>query len=234
MALFKSQLITQASGSVGGVTFTRTRSGMTLRARSMPVNPATQYQQVVRNAQSIVSQAWQTNLTDLQREAWTNYAAEISRTNKLGDSIRLTGQQMFVRCNAPRVQAELAIIADGPTDFTLGDPVTVTGFVTSAGTPNTMTLIWSAGGFEEEDILLVYVSRPMAITRNFFKGPFRFNSSPEAGGGSIDLDEATLPQPVAAGNKVVARIRVTYADGRLSDAVETSLIATVPVPGTTP
>lgn len=231
MAIFKSQLVTQASGSVGGLTFTRTRSGMTMRGRSMPVNPDTPAQQVIRGAQSFASNAWMNTLTDLQREGWSNYAAEISRKNKLGDSIRLTGIAMFVRCNVPRIQAGIAVAADAPSDFTLGNPPKDVNAVISEGSPNGFTVDWTAIGLEATDQMLIYVSRPMSPTRIFFKGPFRFNSKFNASTGVGNIVEANLPQPIAAGNKVVVRARISYTDGRLSDAVTVSMIAAAPIPG---
>lgn len=232
MALFKSQIVTQASGSIGGVTFTRTRSGMTLRARAMPTNPNTPYQQAVRANQSVLAQAWQSTLTDLQREAWDNYAAAVARKNKLGDTIHLTGNTMFVRCNAPRLQAGMQAVYDGPIEFTLGDPVTALMGVTSAGTPNTLQVTWDDINLPTNTQVLVYVSRPMSPTRNFFKGPFRFNKRFASGSAGGALDPDLLPQPIGEGNKVVIRVRVAYPDGRLSDAVTAPVIADVPIPGT--
>lgn len=234
MALFKSQVITQASGSIGGVTFTRTRSGMTLRARSMPVNPNTPYQQAVRSAQSSISQAWQTSLTDDQRAAWTNYALNVSRRNKLGDAIILTGHQMFVRCNAPRLQAGLAAVLDGPTDYTLGDPPTEIFVDTEPAEPNELLVQWDSTGVPADTRALLYLSRPMSRTRNFFKGPYRFNSENDATSGVVSAAVALLPSPIDVGGRIFARIRFSYPDGRLSDAVEASGVATVPIPGTTP
>ncbi|KKM06452.1 hypothetical protein LCGC14_1743870, partial [marine sediment metagenome] len=47
--LFKSGLITQGSGSIGGLTASHNRGGMYFRARTIPTNPATSFQTVVRN-----------------------------------------------------------------------------------------------------------------------------------------------------------------------------------------
>lgn len=232
MALFKSQLVTQASGSIGGATFTRTRSGMVLRARAMPVNPASQYQQAIRSAQSVISTDWQATLTDLQREGWENYAAQVSRKNKLGDTIYLTGQQMFVRCNVPRIQAGLAPVLDGPTEFNLGDPISDFAARVEVDTVNSLVVDWTSIAGSAQ--VLFYVSRPMATTRNFFKGPYRFNVNAPGDEGTFTLETNRLPQPIATGNKVVVRARVSYADGRLSDAVTTTFIAIAPIPGGTP
>ena len=49
--LFKSAAFTQASGSVGGLTFAHNRGGMYTRARSIPVNPKTQQTGRCREAQ---------------------------------------------------------------------------------------------------------------------------------------------------------------------------------------
>lgn len=234
MALFKSQLVTQASGSVGGITFTRTRSGMTLRARSMPVNPNTEYQQRMRSIQSTLAQAWQSTLTDLQRAGWETYAANVPRRNKLGDTIHLTGNTMFIRCNSPRLQADLPLAADAPAEFTLGDPVPEPLSQVKLGATNSIEFVWTPAILPATSQVLVYVSRPVGVTRNFFKGPFRFQGKAAGNLAEFIGDSAMLPLPIHTGDKVFVRWRVTYDDGRLSDDVITNMITQGDVPGSDP
>ena len=67
---FKSALVTQASGSVGGMTFSRNRYGMYTRAKGLPVNPNSEFQQAVRQIFSGLSSAWNGVLTSGQRSGW--------------------------------------------------------------------------------------------------------------------------------------------------------------------
>lgn len=232
MALIKSLIMSQASGSVGGVTYSRAKGGMYIRARSMPVNPSTPYQQAVRQAQSILSQRWQTTLTDVQRSSWDIYAANVARRNRLGDTIHLSGISMYVRCNVPRIQiadgATIEVADLAPSDYTLGDPPVLLGLVQTAaveGPPAVPASIALTVGTIPNDgtHLIVYVSRPISPTVRYFNGPYRLNGSKaESGEGSpwssYPMDPATVIMPFEPGVDVVVRARLAYPDGRLSDA----------------
>jgi hypothetical protein len=221
MAIFKSQVLTQASGSVGGLTYTRTASGMTLRARSMPVNPSTARQQVVRDAVASLSTRWSTTLTENRREQWSLYAKNVGVKNALGDTIHLSGISMFVRCNTPRVQAGLTPVDDGPAIFQLGDPPTELEITQAATTPFAVTASWVHSGVP--GTLLMYVSQAKSPSINFFKGPYQFNGSDDAGEGGLEL----VPNPTwVQGQKIFARARISYADGRLSSSAYTTFILT--------
>lgn len=217
MALFKSQVLTQASGSVGGLTYTRTPSGMVIRARSMPVNPSTALQQVARVALSTLSTRWVQTLTEDQRISWADYASQVARKNKLGDQIFLSGNSMYIRCNSPRIQAGLSVIDDAPTEYTCGEPVQGGMLAQSSTTPFGVTFSFDDSSMSSNGIVLVYVSRPTSPSRNFFKGPYQYAAQGPTTTADIDL---TPRDGWVAGNKLHARAQVTYADGRLSPSTE--------------
>lgn len=232
MALLKSALLTQASGSVGGVTFSRAKGGMYIRARSMPINPDTVYQQAVRQAQGTLSARWQTTLTPTQRSGWEIYAANVPRRNRLGDTINLSGIAMYTRCNVPRLQAGLAIVDDGPGEYTTGDPLVITGLTWNGIGAHSVKVDYDAPGTNTDNVL-IYVSRPISPTVNFFRGPFRYNGTADGATTTYTVQEATLLMPLTAGNDVIIRARVSYADGRLSDVTQWRGPITIPIPGTT-
>lgn len=226
MALFKSQVITQASGSVGGLTYSHNASGMYIRARAIPTNPSTARQRQVRNAQTTISQAWGNTLTDLQRQAWTVYAANVPVKNRQGDVIKLSGIAMFMRCNLVRLQTNNPIAADAPTTFNLGDPTTG-GTITQAGTtPFALSLAWTNPA-TVDDTVYVFTARPQSATINFFKGPFVYSDA-----GSTDSTPLSFLHPYGytAGQKVFVRTRIIYADGRVSPAAIYQFVATHDVP----
>lgn len=231
MALFKSQIVTQASGSVGGVTMSRAKGGMYLRARSMPVNPNSPYQAAVRAAQGLLAQRWQTTLTDVQRSGWEIYAANVSRKNRLGDVIHLSGIAMFTRCNVPRIQAGLSIVDDGPSNFTVGDPPTGLFVVfEEVEGENEMRVNYDAL-IPTTGSVLFYISRPISPTVRYFKGPFRYNGFASGAGGSKVVSAANLALPLTVGNDVVVRARAAYVDGRLSEPVEVRESISLDIPG---
>lgn len=215
--IFKSQVLTQASGSVGGVTYSHNGGGMYQRARAVPTDPATPYQLAVRAAVQFLSNYWQSDLTVAERAAWVTYAANVPVLNRLGEQIYISGLAHFIRSNTMRKVLGQTIIDAGPTTYNLG---TLTAPVASdfkAGPPSTVDLAftitdtWHAAG----GALYVFASRPQLVTINFFKGPYRNFCNP-SGVDASPINDATLPFNAAAGNKLFFRAIASAPDGRLS------------------
>ena len=217
--LFKSGIITQGSGSFGGLTASHNRGGMYFRARTIPTNPNTAFQVVVRVATANLVNLWQSILTQAQRDEWEVYAANVAFINRLGDPTFLSGLNQYVRSNVPRIQAGLTRLDDAPSVFNTGDftqvtfVATETAQITSIAFDNTD--VWAN---ETGSSLVVYISRPQNDTINFFQGPYRF-------AGTIDGDDTTPPTSPAAvpapfafveDQKLFGYVRVTRVDARLS------------------
>lgn len=225
---FKSALVTQSSGSVGGATFAHNQGGLYIRARSIPTNPSSAFQVAVRNNMATLSNAWSNILTAAQRAAWTTYAANVTLVNALGDAIHVSGIAMYNRTNTPRLQAGVSRLDAAPTTFNLGsftNPtitcVASTGNLSIAFT-NTDSWATAVGGY-----MLVYASRPQSPGINFFNGPYRFTGK-IAGAVTPPTSPVTLatPFPVVAGQKVFFDVRVSQVDGRLSSDFRGQLTCT--------
>lgn len=222
--LYKSAMTTQASGSVGGMVASRNRGGNYMRARAIPTNPNTMLQAAVREGFGMLSNMWAV-LTEPQRAGWNSYADNVMVPNVLGDQIKLSGFNQFIRSNTPRQQAGLSIAPNAPTTFNIGETPQLTGLVVQAGgvTPD-LTLEFVATPGNE---LLVYLSRPLQATINFYRGPYRFAVAQSGTGGDVVIDEADYPFPYAIGNKVRARATITYGDGRLSAEAQIDTIVVI-------
>lgn len=85
----------QISGSIGANTYAHNRYGQYARGRSIPVNPNTPAQSAVRAAFTGGVSAWKA-LSAANRSLWEAYASNTPWTNKLGETVYLTGQAMFV------------------------------------------------------------------------------------------------------------------------------------------
>lgn len=84
------------SGSLAGQTASHNRAGQYLRNRRAPVQPVgTGRRSVIRTAFGIAAATY-AGLTAAEQAAWSSYALGYPRTDALGQSITLTGQQMFV------------------------------------------------------------------------------------------------------------------------------------------
>lgn len=87
------------SGSLAGTTASHNRAGQYLRNRRAPVQPTgTGRRAAIRTAFGSAAKGY-AGLTGPQQAAWTSYAASYPTTDALGQSITLTGQQMYVSIN---------------------------------------------------------------------------------------------------------------------------------------
>lgn len=229
---FKSQVFTQASGSIGGQTFSHNRFGMYTRARTIPTNPNSTRQNIVRGAFASAVVAWG-ELTDIQRLAWKTYADNVPVINSLGDAVNLTGQQMFIRSRTAGLNASQIAIDNGwtmaiplpataPIDFNTGEPIT--GFVDNPTAPGTgnievnMTLQpASANAY-----FLLFMGRPVSPAVNFYRGPYQLAMIEAVGAtdttaivdvGTGDWGADVIPVP---GMITPIRAQLLYVDNRLS------------------
>lgn len=215
---FKSSLLAQASGSVGGSTYSRNKGGMYIRNRAVPTNPNTAEQQVVRNALTSLSQLWVQTLTQAQRDAWQVYAEQVPITNSLGDARPIPPLAMYIRCNVARLQASLTRVDNAPVIFDLGgftSPVlTVTAATNLVSVAFTNTDGWATaiGG-----AMIVKASRPMNQSIQYFKGPYRY-AGKISGAATPPTSPAALalPFPVAVGALVAFEVTAAFPDGRYS------------------
>lgn len=221
-------ILTQMSGSLGGITAAHNRGGLYLRARTVPTDPSSFYQTALRTIFGGLANAWQTVLTAGQRTAWETYAANVTVVNRLGDSVNLTGQQMYIRCNTPRIQASLPRVDDGPTVMALADLDPVTISIAGGGASISVTFDDTVDWVDEDDAgLIILGSREQSPAVNFFKGPFRFANSID-GSSTVPPTSPTAvtsPFSYASGNRGFVQARLSRADGRLSSVQITSAVA---------
>lgn len=228
---FKGTHISEASGSLAGVTYSHNRGGQYMRARAVPVNPNTQQQQDVRNYMASRSSAWGSVLTQAQRDGWEAYADQVLLTDSLGEPRKATGLNHYVRCNVPRMQAAMAgsPLQVAPATFDLGsysNPVlgVIDASATTASIAYTNGDAWAiaAGG-----AMLVYASAGQGPAVAYFKGPYRY-AGKVLGAATPPTSPfvATLPFAVQVGQKVFVKISFIQVDGRLSSPFRTGGLVT--------
>lgn len=214
---FKSQVYTQASGSVGGITYSHNAGGMYTRARAIPVNSNTVYQQAVRNYVKQLVAAWSQTLSEVQRQQWKAYADAVPYVNSLGEPIYINALAMYVACNVPRLQASLSRVDDGPGVLALPTLTTPTYTVTA---PNTGSLAFTnsdAWAGEVGGALLLRTAPGSLPTINYYRGPYRY-AGKVAGAGTPPSSPASIAPAfaVVAGQRVHYTVRCVRADGRIS------------------
>lgn len=182
---FTSPVYSAASGSVAGVTYSRNKGGMYTRSRAIPSNPNSAAQLSVRDNLTVASQAW-SGLTQVQRDEWNALAPTVSWTNTLGQSIQLSGINLFNQVNSLRLLAGLALLEAAPADAVRADVPLIDEVTTSTGSLDVTT----TNSFAATDKLLVFVSRPTNPGRSTSAQPKRFVGIGAAGSpGPLSMTE---------------------------------------------
>lgn len=226
----QSAVLTNGSGSIGGMTAAKNRGGLYLRARAAVTNPQTAGQTLIRTMFSNVSTTWKT-LTGAQRTAWENWATNSPRVNVFGNPYLMTGLQAYIALNTPRLQAGIDAVVTPPALF--GRPTTPVpeGEPTLIiDTPDVNLVIPVKFNNAIAADSLLYVSKPQNASKVFFKGPYTLlGTQPvaaSAGSTNIEADETSLP-PVSEGQVLFYRITYSDDDGNLSGELSGKVVATV-------
>lgn len=230
------------SGSIGGLTASRNRGGPYFRRRATPTNPNTPHQQAARSALGALVQSWSTVLDSTQRQAWKDYAQNTPRTNVIGQSLVLTGQQAFIGSNSSKAMGatlgltppnagQFATVLDGPIIYNTGSPITgITAFTINFAGDEIVIDGELSTPADGRGIVFAFIGRPINPSVNFYGGPFTLAAVNEvtlAGTDcSITVDpadptawvwpSASDPQPVVAGGTYAVKLVVAYDDGRYS------------------
>ncbi len=212
--------IVQMSGSIAGNTFARNRYGNYVRARTKPINPNTARQILIRAALAFLTTRWSQTLTAVQRTAWNLYAANVVMTNKLGESMNLSGFNHYIRSNTLLKRFGAVPVDDGPVIFEIpaADP---TFSVTASEATQQLTFVYDdtlAWNNEDEGFLSLFQGQPQNAQRNFFGGPWRFAGA-VAGATGVPAPSPRLLDvefAIAEGQRQWVYARISRADGRMS------------------
>lgn len=211
--------VASASGSMGGMTFSRNAGGAYIRNRTVPVNPASSFQTVLRGYVAQLTSLWSTTLTQAQRDGWEAYNLNVLLPNSLGDQRSIGALAHYVRSNVSRLQAGEPRVDTAPVLFNLGDYTQPT--ITSITAPTALSLAFDNTddwANEDDAALIVYGARGYNPTINFFKGPYRFCGVVQGDSTTAPTSPAaiTMPFTLQAAQKSFIFGRVSRADGRLS------------------
>jgi len=186
----------------------------------MPVNPGSLFAQEITASLALLVARWRTVLTPTQRDAW----------DALAFGTAPTGMNLYVQANTIRLAAGATVVDDAPATSGQGVCSLCTAFDADVSAQNfkvsfVNTDPWAVavGGH-----LLIYASRPQALSINFFKGPYRLAGAvngavvPPTSPATI-----TVPFPIALDQKLFVQLRSTDPDGRLS-AIQRFGMVTIP------
>jgi len=212
--------VVQMTGSIAGNTFARNRYGNYVRARTKPTNPNTARQQSVRAALAFLSERWAGTLTDAQRTAWNLYGSSVIMTNKLGESMNLSGFNHYIRSNTIRKAFGLAIIDAGPVVFEIPEADPTYSIAASEATQQITTTYDDTMDWADENgaFMVGFQGAPQNPQRNFFAGPWKsFMVLSGVNGAPPASPAATAAATVMTElQRQWTYARILRADGRLS------------------
>lgn len=220
--------VTDIRGSIGGTTYSRSAAGLIARARRKGVNPNTPAQTSARARVSLLAEAWNSTLTAQQRADWRDYAAGTPGTNKLGQTITLSGLNMFIAVNAIRRECALALVAAAPLE--LGMAVSTPLVFTASAATQQITLADPVSGWDkdtDDDYLRVAYALPQQGGRvgnpKGFKGFWVF---PGDSVGPVAFPfAADYPHTFVEGQRLHLRAVHLDANNRISSPTVASCIA---------
>jgi hypothetical protein len=158
-------LTSPSSGSIAGTTYSHNRAGQYTRNRRAPVQPVgTGRRGIIRSAFGAASSAWAA-LTPTVQNAWGAYANGHPYTDSLGQSIKLTGHQMYVAVNTQLLNVGLAQSSVIPVSDATIAPVVATFTAVHAGA---ITLTLAAGGIPADHVCIA-LSAPQSGGRSYCK-----------------------------------------------------------------
>lgn len=231
MAKFLSNILSKASGSLAGITFSRNKGGGYIRARVTPLNPNTPKQANKRAQFSTAASFWR-SLSEVQRATWINAAPSFPYTDTLGQSRIYSGFQLYMKFNNALLAAGEPIIgsAPNPSDFA---EVFISSF---SSTTTAACTINFTGSWENDEIYIVYATPPLSagISRPA-ESLFRQIKLTEGGLGEEEIIAGTEYQDVfgnvgagSVGQKIFVRVEtIAVGSGQKSliGRASTSIVA---------
>lgn len=214
--------VIQISGSIAGTVHARNRFGNYIRPRTKPVNPNSDRQVAARTRLSYLAERWHADLNATQRGLWNVYAAAIAMTNRLGETIHLTGFNHFIRSNTAAMTYVVGVADAAPTILSLPekDATLACSEEDIAGQTFTFTCD-TAGWYPNSDgktQIAIYQGQPQLDSRDFFDGPWRYMDYIDPTEGAAGTATLAAAFAFALGQKVWFQARVMTQSKRLSEA----------------
>ncbi len=193
-----------SSGSTANLTYSHNRAGQYTRNRRAPVQPiGTGRRAFIRAAFGNAAQAW-SSLSAADQASWAGYAALYPVTDALGQSITLSGQQMFIGINTELINCGQPTVTVPPSSNTQDDLAPVVLTASATGTP-AMTITWTAG--TSGNFVLLAMSQPVSGGTNFWKTYNQLHVA-DASLGTFNILAAYEAQfgTIVSGQKIFARV----------------------------
>ena len=126
-------VVTDGRGKLGGQVLSKNRAGSYVRTKVTPSNPQTVAQNLVRSRLTGFSQGWR-GLTEAARNSWNAAVGSFPKNNVFGDSVTLSGAQLYIGLNAQLAAAGQTAIGTPPVPTGAAALLTLSGAASLGGT----------------------------------------------------------------------------------------------------
>ena len=175
-------IVSEVRNKIAATVFTKNAAGAAIRNRTTPINRRSTNQTNRRQRLASLASSWR-GLTEAQRAGWNAASASFPVQDNLGQTIYLTGEQLYIRSNANLLLIGEAQITDAPAPASFA--VLALGAIAFAAGAGTATVAFTPtpvpAGFE----LVIRATAPVSAGKSFVsQSEFKFVQSVAAAGAS--------------------------------------------------
>jgi len=164
-------IVSEIRGKIAATVFTKNKAGASIRNRVTPINRRSVGQTEQRQSLASLAAQWR-GLSEAERLSWNNSSPSFPQTDNLGQTIFLTGEQLFIRCNANLVLIGEPQITSAPTPTSF-DVLSFTS-LTADASAGTLSLAFAPtvpAGYQ----MVVRATAPVSPGKSFIpKSAFRY------------------------------------------------------------
>lgn len=228
MKFLTTALLGKLRGSIKGMTASQNKGGAYFMTKPIPTDPNSARQQAARGIFQSLAPIWGTTLTQPQRDAWSQYAANIVLQDVLGQDYTLSGFGQFMRSNISILNNGLPRVDDGPTVLLLPE---VDPTILASASEATQLLSIAFDPLEqwvnEDDAgLAISMTLPRGEGREYLKGHERLAGVILGNLAAPLTSPQTLTAPfiISEDQKIEVSARVILADGRVSNPFRQQIV----------
>lgn len=165
-------IVSEVRNKIAATVYTKNKAGASIRNRTTPINRRSVGQTAQRQQLSSFSSGWR-GLSQAERDGWNSAAASFPQQDNLGQTIFLTGAQLYVRCNLNLLLIGQSPITGAPTPTSF--PVLALGAIVSDASSGTLTVAFTATPVPAGFSLVFRATAPISQGKSFVgQSAFRF------------------------------------------------------------
>lgn len=162
-------------GKVADLVFSANAAGSYIRSKVTPINPQTQWQQAARSVFSSLASWYSHNLSDSQRQSWSDLAEREPYKNIFGETKKMSALSLFIKANYWNQVIGFTLLQDAPNNMAVR-PVTITAFTGPTVASREFSLTVSPV-LSDDEAFLLYSTASQPTSINFVKNLYRYSSN---------------------------------------------------------